>query len=83
MGVAVRGAARRRAGRVVRGGALRRDGWFKTPFLSRHRAAWAYVVDNAKTRDFIAAQRACVASGDCGARKAGRGRGRRRKGPGK
>ena len=54
----------------------------KTPFRMRHRAAWVYVVDNAKTRAFIAAQRACAAPGGC-VRKAGRGRGRRRKGPGK
>ncbi|KAH8064957.1 rhamnosyl transferase [Aureococcus anophagefferens] len=83
VGEALLGAAPRRDGEEVSVAALRRDGWLKTPFRTRHRAAWAYVVDNAKTRDALAAQRACAASGDCGARKAGRGRGRRRKGPGK
>ncbi|KAH8091193.1 rhamnosyl transferase [Aureococcus anophagefferens] len=83
VGEALLGAAPRRDGAEVSVAALRRDGWLKTPFRARHRAAWAYVVDNAKTRDALAAQRACAASGDCGARKAGRGRGRRRKGPGK
>ena len=82
VGEALLGAAPRRDGTEVSVAALRRDGWFKTPFRMRHRAAWVYVVDNAKTRAFIAAQRACAAPGGC-VRKAGRGRGRRRKGPGK
>ena len=65
VGEALLGAAPRRDGAEVSFAALQRDGWLKTPVLARHRAAWAYVVDNAKTRDALASQRACEASGDC------------------